>query len=59
MDVMGLRTSIRQGTELCALGTKQEGFAEFLEAMRTKGLTAALSDRDGPFGDYRASTDDR
>lgn len=57
MDVMGLRASIRSGTELCALGTKQEGFAEFLDAMQTKGVTAALSERDAPFGDYRTSTD--
>ncbi len=53
MDVMGLRASIRSGTELCSLGTKQEGFHEFIDGMRAKGLTKALSERDGPFGDYR------
>jgi enoyl-CoA hydratase len=53
MDIMGLRQSIRSGTELCALGTKQPSFEAFLEEMRTKGLTAALQERDEPFGDYR------
>jgi enoyl-CoA hydratase len=53
MDIMGLRQSIRSGTELCALGTKQPSFEAFLEGMRTKGLTKALQERDEPFGDYR------
>ena len=53
MDIMGLRQSIRSGTELCALGTKQPSFHEFVEGMRTKGLTTALQERDEPFGDYR------
>jgi enoyl-CoA hydratase len=53
MDVMGLRAAIRSGTELCALGTHQPSFFAFIEAMRSKGLTQALQDRDEPFGDYR------
>ena len=53
MDHMGIRHSIRAGTELCALGTKQSSFVEFLEGMRSKGLTRALQERDEPFGDYR------
>lgn len=53
MDHMGLRHSIRAGTELCALGTKQPSFVEFIEGMRAKGLTKALQERDEPFGDYR------
>lgn len=57
MDNMGLRSSIRSGTELCALGIHQESFQEFVEEMRG-GLTKALSDRDGPFGDYRTTTTD-
>jgi enoyl-CoA hydratase len=55
MDVMGIRASIRSGTELCSLGTKQESFQEFIEGMRAKGLTKALSERDEPFGDYRTN----
>jgi enoyl-CoA hydratase len=52
MEVMGLRTAIRTGTELCALGTKQETMFKFLAEMRG-GLTKALQQRDEPFGDYR------
>jgi enoyl-CoA hydratase len=52
MDVMGIRAAIRAGTELCALGTHQQSFHEFIAKMR-QGLTAALSERDAPFGDYR------
>ncbi len=53
MEVMGLRAAIRAGTELCSLGTKQESFEEFIDKMRTQGLTKALQERDAPFGDYR------
>ena len=53
MDHMGLRQSIRAGTDICALGIHQESFEVFLDEMRTKGLTAALQQRDEPFGDYR------
>ena len=56
MEVMGLRTAIRSGTELCALGTRQASFEVFLDKMRTQGLTAALQERDQPFGDYRTAT---
>jgi enoyl-CoA hydratase len=52
MEVMGLRTAIRTGTEMCALGTRQESMLEFVGKMR-KGLTKALQERDEPFGDYR------
>jgi enoyl-CoA hydratase len=54
METMGLRTAIRAGTELCALGTKQETMYKFIAEMR-EGLTAALQHRDEPFGDYRTS----
>jgi enoyl-CoA hydratase len=55
MDHMGLRQSIRAGTDICALGIHQESFEVFLDEMRTKGLTAALQHRDEPFGDYRTA----
>ena len=42
------RHSIRAGTELCSLGTKQPSFQEFIEGMRAKGLT------DGAAGARRA-----
>jgi len=53
MEAMGLRTAIRAGTELCALGIHQETFRAFLAERAGKGLTAALQERDEPFGDYR------
>ena len=55
MEVMGLRTAIRAGTELCALGTHQKSLQDFITRAQTGGLTAALDDRDGAFGDYRTS----
>ena len=56
MDAMGMRAAIRQGTELCALGTKAVTFAEFIDNSKEKGLTKALQERDAPFGDYRTTT---
>jgi enoyl-CoA hydratase len=55
MEIMGLRTAIRQGTEMCALGTHTESMRLFVESTQKKGLTATLSERDGKFGDYRTS----
>jgi enoyl-CoA hydratase len=54
MEVMGLRTGIRIGTELCALGTRQESLLDFMQEMRN-GLTDALTKRASPFGDYRTA----
>jgi enoyl-CoA hydratase len=56
MEIMGIRAAIRAGTELCALGTKQASFRQFIEEELPKGLTKALQQRDEPFGDYRTST---
>ena len=56
MEVMGLRTAIRTGTEICALGIHQRSMAAFIGQMRSKGLTEALQERDAPFGDYRTTT---
>jgi enoyl-CoA hydratase len=56
METMGLRAAIRNGTELCALGTKQETLLKFVSEMRG-GLTAALQERDKEFGDYRTAND--
>ena len=54
MEVMGMRTGIRIGTELCALGTRQKSMRAFVEEMQN-GLTDALTKRDAPFGDYRTA----
>jgi enoyl-CoA hydratase len=55
MEIMGLHTGIRAGSELCALGIHQKSMHEFLAQTRKKGLTGALQDRDQPFGDYRTT----
>lgn len=55
METMGLRTAIRQGTELCALGTHTETLRAFIADSQERGLTASLSDRDGQHGDYRTA----
>jgi enoyl-CoA hydratase len=55
MEVMGLRTAIRAGTELCALGTHQRSMHRFVDKIGSDGLTEALTDRDEVFGDYRTA----
>ncbi len=55
MEIMGLHTGIRAGSELCALGTHSKSMHEFLASTQKKGLTQALQQRDQPFGDYRTS----
>jgi len=55
METMGLRTAIRLGTEICALGIHQKSLERFLAATKSDGLTGALTKRDSPFGDYRTS----
>lgn len=55
METMGLRTAIRLGTELCALGTHTESLHAFVAESQEKGLTATLSGRDGKHGDYRTA----
>jgi enoyl-CoA hydratase len=55
MDIMGLRAAIRSGTELCSLAIHQKSFQTFMAGMREQGLTAALQQRDEPFGDYRTA----
>ena len=55
MEIMGLHTGIRAGSELCALGTHQRSMHEFLKNTNEKGLKGALQERDAPFGDYRTS----
>jgi enoyl-CoA hydratase len=55
MEMMGMRTALRVGTELCALGTHQKSMHEFIARVRSGGLTTALQERDAPFGDYRTT----
>jgi enoyl-CoA hydratase len=55
MEVMGLRSSIRAGTELSALATHTESMKKFVADIQSSGLTDTLTKRDTPFGDYRTS----
>ena len=45
MEVMGIRTGIRVGTELCALGTHTQAMADFVAASAGGNLTGALGAR--------------
>jgi enoyl-CoA hydratase len=55
MEVMGLRTALRLGSELCALGDHTESLARFSKTVREMGLSDALTERDAKFGDYRTA----
>ena len=55
METMGIRTAIRLGTELCALGIHTETMDRFIAEIQEKGLTGALTERDAQFGDYRTA----
>jgi enoyl-CoA hydratase len=55
MEIMGLRSSIRAGTELSALATHTESMKKFVSGIQSSGLRSALDERDAPFGDYRTS----
>jgi enoyl-CoA hydratase len=55
MEAMGIRTGIRATAEIQALGFHQKSSRDYMTSFRTKGVTAALSERDRAFGDYRES----
>ncbi|HZQ58007.1 MAG TPA: enoyl-CoA hydratase-related protein [Acidimicrobiales bacterium] len=55
MEIAGMRTGIRVGTEMCALGTHTKALQRFVAQARSEGLTATLSKRDAPFQDYRTA----
>jgi len=57
MDAMGIRAGIRAGTEMQQLATFTKTTRAHFAEMR-KGLTQALSKRDGAFGDYRTASKD-
>lgn len=52
MEAMGLRAGLRAGTDLHALGWHTSASREYMAELR-KGVTQALTSRDGKFGDYR------
>ncbi len=57
MEVMGMRQGIRAGTDLHALGWSTKASREYMAKLR-EGVTAALSERDGKFDDYRTGPQD-
>jgi enoyl-CoA hydratase len=57
MEIMGLRTGIRAGSELCALGIHSETLRSFIDNMQEKGVANAAHERDQVFGDYGARRD--
>jgi enoyl-CoA hydratase len=55
MEAMGIRNGIRATADIQAMGFHQPSSREYMASFATKGVTAALSDRDRAFGDYRES----
>ena len=55
MEIMGMRTGIRSGTEIQALAMHSKSTKDHLKEL-SKDLTKALTKRDKEFGDYRTST---
>jgi enoyl-CoA hydratase len=56
MEAMGMRDGLRATADLNALGFHQRASREYF-AKFSKGVTAALSERDSEFGDYREAGD--
>lgn len=59
MEAMGIRAGIRATAEIQALGFHQRSSKEYMTSFATKGVTAALSERDSAFGDYRETGFDK
>ena len=53
MEAMGIRNGMRATADIQALGFHQPASRDYLASFAKKGVTAALSDRDREFGDYR------
>ena len=53
MEIMGLRTALRAGTEIQAMGFHQASSKAYFKKLISGGLTKALDARDEQFGDYR------
>jgi enoyl-CoA hydratase len=53
MEAMGIRNGMRATADIQALGFHQPASRDYLASFASKGVSAALSDRDRAFGDYR------
>ena len=58
MEVKGMRTAIRYGSEVLALGLHQRSSKEFMRTLAEGKLTDTIAERDRTFGDYGQSTGD-
>ena len=54
LEVMGMRTAVRAGTEIQAMGFHQRSSKDYFKQFM-QGVTQALDQRDEKFGDYRTS----
>ena len=54
MEAMGMRDGMRATADINAIGFHQRSSREYFGQL-AKGVTTALSERDGTFGDYRES----
>jgi enoyl-CoA hydratase len=54
MEAMGIRNGIRATTDIQALGFHQPASREYFRTL-AQGVSAALDERDAPFGDYRTA----
>ena len=57
MEAAGMRDGLRATTDLQALGFHQASSRRYMKSFSEQGVSAALSERDRPFGDYRAHGD--
>lgn len=53
MEAMGIRTGMRATADIQAMGFHQRSSRDYMRTFAEKGVTAALSERDRAFGDYR------
>lgn len=53
MEIMGIRSGIKAGTEMQQLSMYTKSAKGFFKKIKEEGLTRALSDRDSKYGDYR------
>lgn len=58
MEAMGIRDGIRATADIQALGFHQPPSIEYLASFREVGVSAALSERDRNFADYRERSPD-
>ena len=56
MEIMGMRSALRAGTEIQAMGFHTKSARDYLKTF-AQGVTKALDQRDADFGDYRTKSE--